>query len=151
VNIFARLLLFASFFLFVGYVGCSPAYAATPNAGIGASVRSSDPNAFIELRAVSQTGEETTCYGHTTLSTGAIVRTLCPVGEAGQSICFYVTTAAVLTVNPQDTDIIVRQGTPQLPGVSIVSLAVAGSAICLFSDGAVWHTRDQQAQWNQGA
>ena len=73
----------------------------------------------------------------------------------GESACFFTTTAALLTLNPDDSDIIILDGTAAgAAGVDIDNASGAGDFICLISDeigGAdLWYSVGRSGTWVAG-
>ena len=61
-------------------------------------------------------------------------------GYTGRGILIYSTGANIITVDPNSTEIIVRDGTAQTGGVTMTLSAAAGNYVALVSDGARWVT-----------
>jgi hypothetical protein len=71
------------------------------------------------------------------------------VGD-GMSLCVMNTGAFTVTINPDDADLIVREGTAQTAGVSITLSSGAGNFVCLASDGVNWQTWGAKGTLSQG-
>jgi hypothetical protein len=86
-----------------------------------------------------------------TPDTTPITRTLPAVATSGQSICYYTTTAAVLTIDPASSEVIVLDGAAQTGGVTLVSSAVVGELVCLLSNGTNWYVLGKVGVWAAGS
>ena len=88
-------------------------------------------------------------YGVVWVTAEAII-TL-PAVEVGQSVCVYSTTAALVTVNPNDNDRIILDGAALSDGVAILSESAAGDFVCLIGDSAAgWTTLGMSGAWTEG-
>ena len=63
-----------------------------------------------------------------------------PAGEDGMNLIIYNTGAFTLTIDPNGTETIVRDGTLQSGGVSMTLDSGAGHYVCMVYDGATWIT-----------
>lgn len=86
-------------------------------------------------------------YGYFHWATGAGTWNLAGAA-AGMSFCIYSTTAAAIVINPDDSDIIVLNGTALSAGDSITSASAAGDFICLIAkDAEYWYTVGRSGTW----
>jgi hypothetical protein len=86
-------------------------------------------------------------YGYIHWATGAGTWNL-PAAAAGMSLCVYSTTAAAVVINPDDSDVIVLNGTALSAGDSITSASGAGDFVCLIArDAEYWHTMGRSGTW----
>lgn len=63
-----------------------------------------------------------------------------PAGEDGMNLIIYNTGDYTITIDPNGTETIVRDGTQQGAGVSMTLDAGAGHYVCLVYDGGTWIT-----------
>jgi hypothetical protein len=94
-------------------------------------------------------GEMTTAgmYGTVFFATGAGTWNL-PAAAAGMSILVYSTTAAAIVINPDNSDVIVLNGTALSAGDSITSASGAGDYIALVAiDATTWYTIGRSGTW----
>ena len=61
-------------------------------------------------------------------------------GYAGRAFVVYSTGSFTITLDPNGSEIIVRDGTVQSAGISMTLTAVAGDYVALISDGVRWIT-----------
>lgn len=61
-------------------------------------------------------------------------------GYAGRGITIYNTGAFTITIDPNSSEVIVRDGTVQTGGVSMTLASGAGNFVALYCDGARWTT-----------
>lgn len=59
---------------------------------------------------------------------------------AGRSVGFYVTGTNAITIDPNASEVIVRDGTAQTGGVTLTLTGAAGNYVFLFSTGTRWVT-----------
>jgi hypothetical protein len=59
-------------------------------------------------------------------------------GYAGRSVLFYNTGTNTLTVDPNASEVIVRDGTVQTGGVTVTQPGVAGNYVGFYCDGVRW-------------
>jgi hypothetical protein len=75
-----------------------------------------------------------------------------PAVEIGQWVCVHSTTAALVSVNPNDNDRIRHSGTADSDGHQIDSNSAAGDKICLVGDSADgWTTYNPEGPWTAGS
>jgi hypothetical protein len=58
----------------------------------------------------------------------------------GKSIVVYNTGAFTVTIDPNGSEVVVRDGTVQTGGVSMILPSGAGNYVCLICDGTRWIT-----------
>jgi hypothetical protein len=75
------------------------------------------------------------CYGGVLFYNDADIIAL-PAAVKGMSIVIYNTGANVITIDPDGTDVIVRDGTSQTAGYKITLTAGAGNFVTLVADAA---------------
>ena len=93
----------------------------------------------------------TNCYS-SSLYYGATGQINLPTAVAGMNLIIYNTGAFTITVNPQDTDVIVLAGAPLSAGISIVIASGAGNYITLISDESNhWITLGSNGTITQGS
>ena len=63
-----------------------------------------------------------------------------PAVADGMNVVIYNTGAFTITIDPNGTEVIVRDGTAQTGGVSMTLDSGAGHYVCLISDGSKWIT-----------
>jgi hypothetical protein len=86
-------------------------------------------------------------YGTAFFATGAGTWNL-PGAAAGMSFCVYSTTAAAIVINPDNSDVIVLNGTALSAGDSITSASGAGDFVCLVAlDATNWYTMGRSGTW----
>lgn len=61
-------------------------------------------------------------------------------GYDGRAIIFYVVGTNLITIDPNASEVIVRNGTAQTGGVTMTLAGVAGNYVCLVCDGTRWIT-----------
>jgi len=61
-------------------------------------------------------------------------------GYDGKAVIFYVTGTNALTIDPNSSEVIVRDGTAQTGGVTLTLTGAAGNYVCLICDGTRWIT-----------
>ncbi len=105
----------------------------------------------VSVETASGNGTESATVGQWVFVTGTATRTLRPVATSGQSICYYATTASVLTIDPSGSDVIVLAGTVQTGGVTIVSPGAAGNFVCFLSNGTNWYALGVSGAWSTGS
>ncbi len=59
---------------------------------------------------------------------------------AGKAVIFYVTGTNLITIDPNGSEVIVRDGTAQTGGVTMTLAGVAGNYVCMVCDGTRWIT-----------
>jgi hypothetical protein len=75
-----------------------------------------------------------------------------PAAVAGMNLCVYVTGTNLTTIDPNGTDVVVRDGTAQSAGVSFTVAGVAGNYACLIADAANhWTTMGYKGTLAQGS
>ena len=79
------------------------------------------------------------CWGGTVFY-GATGEIDLDAGVTGQNVIIYNTGAFTITIDPDATDDIIREGTDQADGVSITLSSGAGNYVALLFDGASWIT-----------
>jgi hypothetical protein len=84
------------------------------------------------------------CYG----ATGEIDL---PAMVSGMNITIYNTGAFTITIDPNGSEVIVRDGTTQAAGVSITLSTGAGNFVCLVSNGTQWVTLGFKGSLAQGS
>jgi hypothetical protein len=60
--------------------------------------------------------------------------------SAGKAVIFYVVGTNLITIDPNASEIIVRDGTPQTGGVTMTLAGVAGNYVCMVCEGGRWIT-----------
>lgn len=60
--------------------------------------------------------------------------------SAGKAVIFYVVGTNAITIDPNASEIIVRDGTAQTGGVTMTLTGAAGNYVCLICDGTRWVT-----------
>lgn len=60
--------------------------------------------------------------------------------NTGKAVIFYVVGTNLITLDPNASEIIVRNGTAQTGGVTMTLAGVAGNYVCLVCDGTRWVT-----------
>jgi hypothetical protein len=61
-------------------------------------------------------------------------------GYAGRAVVFYVTGTNAITIDPNASEVIVRDGTAQTGGVTLTLTGAAGNYVALFCTGTRWVT-----------
>lgn len=61
-------------------------------------------------------------------------------GYDGKAVIFYVTGTNAITIDPNSSEVIVRDGTAQTGGVTLTLTGAAGNYVCLVCDGTRWVT-----------
>jgi len=89
-------------------------------------------------------------YG-TILHYGATGEIDLPAGAAGMNVVIYNTGAFTITIDPNGTEIIVRDGTAQSGGVSITLSSGAGNYVAMYFDGSRWITLGYKGTLAQGS
>jgi hypothetical protein len=75
-----------------------------------------------------------------------------PAAVAGMNLCVYVTGTNLTTIDPNGTDVVVRDGTAQSAGVSFTVAGVAGNYVCVVADAANhWTTMGYKGTLAQGS
>lgn len=74
-----------------------------------------------------------------------------PAGAAGMNGCVYNTGAFTITLDPNASEVVVRDGTAQTGGVSVTLSSGAGNYVCLVHDGARWVTLGYQGTLGEGS
>ena len=74
-----------------------------------------------------------------------------PDASDGDCILIYNTGAFTITINPNDAEYIVREGTAQAVGISITLSSGAGNYVALVSDGTYWTTVGVNGTLAQGS
>lgn len=59
-------------------------------------------------------------------------------GYDGKAVIFYVTGTNAITIDPNSSEVIVRDGTAQTGGVTLTLTGAAGNYVCLICDGTRW-------------
>ena len=80
------------------------------------------------------------CYG-STIYYGATGEIDLPAGVDGMNIIIYNTGAFTVTIDPNASEVITRDGTAQTGGVSMTLSSGAGNYVCLIFDGTQWVTK----------
>src|SRR4030042_361049 len=148
-----RLLCFVVLAIFIG-IGIARADIATvqPSGGIsvatdGVVTLSETAVGKIFLIGTHTTPETTTPYTLTAANAygriifyGATGTINLPAGVTGMSIVIYNTGAFTITIDPDGTEVVVRDGTVQTGGVSFTLSSGAGNYVTLVNDGTRWIT-----------
>lgn len=74
-----------------------------------------------------------------------------PAGVAGMNLIIYNTGAFTITIDPNGSEIIVRDGTAQSGGVSITLSSGAGNYVAMAFDGSRWTTLGYKGTLAQGS
>jgi hypothetical protein len=74
-----------------------------------------------------------------------------PAGTDGMNLVIYNTGAYTITIDPNGTEIVVRDGTAQTGGVSFTLSSGAGNFVSLVHDGAKWVTLGYKGTLAQGS
>ena len=74
-----------------------------------------------------------------------------PAGASGMSVLVMNTTAGTTTIDPNASEVIVRDGTTQTGGVSITLAGGAGKFVALVHDGTNWRTAGYSGTLAQGS
>lgn len=90
------------------------------------------------------------CY-NSTLFYGATGQINLPTGEVGMNLVIYNTGVFTITVEPNGTNVIVRDGVAQAAGVNFTLSAGAGNFVSLIWDGTNWVTIGYKGVLNEGA
>lgn len=61
-------------------------------------------------------------------------------GYDGKAVVFYVTSTNAITIDPNGSEVIVRNGTAQTGGVTLTLTGAAGNYVALICDGTRWIT-----------
>jgi hypothetical protein len=72
-------------------------------------------------------------------------------GYDGKSVVFYVTGTNAITIDPNGSEVIVRDGTVQTGGVTMTLTGVAGNYVALICDGTRWVTLGYKGTLAAGA
>ena len=80
------------------------------------------------------------CYG-STIYYGATGEIDLPAGVDGMNLIIYNTGAFTVTIDPNASEVITRDGTAQTGGVPMTLSAGAGNYVCLIFDGTQWVTK----------
>lgn len=104
-------------------------YAAAQVIGTFASPTTTDPYSWSAADA----------YG-TVIYYGATGEIDLPAGATGMNLIIYNTGAFTITVDPNGSEIIVRDGTAQSGGVSMTLSSGAGNYVAMMFDGSRWVT-----------
>lgn len=72
-------------------------------------------------------------------------------GYGNKSLTIYNTGAFTITIDPNGSEVIVRDGTAQSGGVSITLASGAGNFVCLRCDGARWITLGRNGELAEGS
>jgi len=90
-------------------------------------------------------------YGYLLVSTGAGAWDM-PAAVPGMSFCLLCTTAAAVTLNPDNADVLVYDGVADTAGHQIAGGAVAGDFICFIAiDATYWHSMGRRGTWTPGS
>lgn len=91
-------------------------------------------------------------YSNVILWYGATGEIDLPAAVAGMNVCIYNTGAFTITIDPNGTDVIVRDGTAQSAGVSFTLSSGAGNYVCIVADTANhWVTLGYKGTLAQGS
>lgn len=90
------------------------------------------------------------CYNRTFFY-GATGTINLPAGAFGMNIIIYNTGAFTITIDPNGTEAVVRDGNLQAGGVNFTLSAGAGNFVSLVWDGTVWVTVGYKGVLNVGA
>lgn len=74
-----------------------------------------------------------------------------PAGVDKMSVLIYNTGAFTITIDPNGSEVIVRDGTAQTGGVSITLSSGAGNFVCLMFDGTQWVTLGYKGTLAEGS
>jgi hypothetical protein len=74
-----------------------------------------------------------------------------PAGEEGMAVMIYNTGAFTITIDPNGSEVIVRDGTAQTGGVSFTLSSGAGNFVCLEFNGTQWCTNGFKGTLTQGS
>ena len=105
--------------------------------GLGAAVVSGTFTSPITTNPLTLTG--TDCYGFI-LDYGATGTINLPAGVAGMNGIVYNTGAFTITIDPNGSEVVVRDGTAQTGGVSFTLSSGAGNFVALYFNGTQWIT-----------
>jgi len=117
------------------------ALAAASQTGVHATPSTTNP-----LAPTWTTSMHTVWYG----ATGEIDLPAAS-GYTGRGIIIYNTGAYTITIDPNGSEVIVRDGTVQSGGVSITLSSGAGNYVSLFCDGARWITLGYKGTLAEGS
>jgi hypothetical protein len=117
------------------------ALAAASQTGTHASPSTTDPLSPTWTGAMHQVW-----YGAT-----GVINLPAASGYAGRGIGIYNTGAFTITIDPNGSEVIVRDGTAQTGGVSMTLSSGAGNYVFLFCDGARWITFGYKGTLAQGS
>lgn len=90
-------------------------------------------------------------YGTLFVATGAGTWNL-PAAVAGMNFCMLVPSIAAVIINPDDSDVLIYDGTADTAGHQIAGGAAAGDFICFIAvDGTNWHSMGRRGTWTPGS
>jgi hypothetical protein len=90
-------------------------------------------------------------YGSLFVATGAGTWNL-PAAMAGMSFCMLVPSIAAVVINPDDSDVLIYDGTADDAGHQISGGAAAGDFICFIAvDTTNWHSMGRRGTWTPGS
>jgi hypothetical protein len=89
-------------------------------------------------------------YGSAIFCTGTMEIDL-PAGATGMAILIYNTGAYTITVDPNGSEVIVRDGTTQSGGISFTLSSGAGNYVALIHNGTNWYTLGYKGTLAQGS
>jgi len=72
-------------------------------------------------------------------------------GYANKSLTIYSTGSFTITIDPNGSEVVVRDGTVQTGGVSFTLSSGAGNFVCLRCDGSRWITAGYKGSLAQGS
>lgn len=111
-----------------------------PNASGTVALESSSAG----THATPNTGAESPTWTGTThvvwQGDAATINLPAAAGYANRGIIIYSTASSILTIEPNASEVIVRDGTAQTGGVNFTLSAAAGNYVALISDGTRWIT-----------
>ena len=119
---------------YTGYTGYGPTGYTGPNDAAGSVGTYASPDTT--GGAVTLTKMVTMVWSNTatTYSIPAVA------SSAGKCVMFYEVGTNVITIDPNASEIIVRDGTPQTGGVTLVLATGAGNYVALVCEGGRWVT-----------
>ena len=104
---------------------------------------------LIRILTTSGTATQKSCLDEWIFLTTTSTRTLCPADwSTGQTICFFSTTGATITIDPAGTEKIFLHGTLLGAGVAISNTAGSGDYICFLSNGTNWYSLGERGTWD---
>jgi hypothetical protein len=118
---------------------------------LGAININSDSNGMSQAEMTAAGPGSTGMYGTLFVATGAGTWNL-PAAAAGMSFCMLVPTAAAVIINPDDSDVLVYDGTADTAGHQISGGAADGDYICFIAiDSTNWHSMGRRGTWTPGS